>query len=379
MFGQPAIIIDNGSGTTKAGFATKEGHHGPKIEFPSIIGRPRHKSLNQIGGRPDAIFVGAEAEAKRGILKCSYPVEKGYVQNIQDTYLLWLEALRMLPDGMAKVKDTGLVLTEAPLNSWKNREELVELALEKLQAAGVSLQVQGVLSLYSYGNITGTVCEIGDGVTHTIPIFDGFCLPHAVNRVDIGGRDLTSYMQKLMMEEGVSLTSSAEFEIVRDLKEKYCKVSQSFASDIEKKSGYEEVSHTLPDGQVIKINSQQIRVPEALFDPSMIGADEKGIHQMVADSVKKSDIDLREDLYANILLSGGSSMFGGIESRLQSEVQSLIPSAVKSKVKAERHRKFGAFIGGAMVASLPTFDESMYITRSELREYGPDIITRKCF
>ena len=142
MFGQPAIVIDNGSGTIKAGFATKEGQQGPTIEFPSIIGRPRHKSLNQIGGRPDAIFVGAEAEAKRGILKCSYPVEKGYVKNTQDTYLLWLEALRMLPDGMAKVKDTGLVLTEPPLNSWKNREELVELALEKLQAAGVSLQVQ---------------------------------------------------------------------------------------------------------------------------------------------------------------------------------------------------------------------------------------------
>jgi len=379
MFGQPPIIIDCGSGTLKAGFATKEGQHGPTVEFPSIIGRPRHKSLNQIGGRPDAIFVGNEAEAKRGILKCSYPVEKGYVRNMQDTYLLWLEALRMLPDGMARVRDTGLVLTEPPLNSWKNREELVELALEKLQTAGVSLQVQGVLSLYSYGNITGTVCEIGDGVTHTIPVFDGFCLPHAVNRMDVGGRDCTSYLQKTLMDEGVSLTSSAEFEIARGIKEKYCKISQKFASDLEHKTGYERTSHTLPDGQIININSQQIRVPEILFDPAMIGYDEKGIHQMIADTIHKSDIDLRDELYSNVLLSGGSSMFPGMQTRLQDEVQKLIPSTMRASVKAERHRKFGAFIGGAMVASLPTFDEAMYITRQELQEYGPDVIARKSF
>ena len=76
----------------------------------------------------------------------------------------------------------------------------------------------GVLSLYSYGQVTGTIVEIGDGVTHTIPIFDGFCMPHAVNRVDNAGRDLTTYLQKLLMEEGVNLSSSAEFQIVRDLK-----------------------------------------------------------------------------------------------------------------------------------------------------------------
>ena len=146
---------------------------------------------------------------------------------------MWLEALRGVPNGLNQIKDRGLVLTEPPLNSNKNRETMVEVALEKLVAKAVSLQVQGkiqafqqtvklvylgVLSLYSYGQVTGTIVEIGDGVTHTIPIFDGFCMPHAVNRVDNAGRDLTTYLQKLLMEEGVNLSSSAEFQIVRDLK-----------------------------------------------------------------------------------------------------------------------------------------------------------------
>jgi len=197
--------------------------------------------------------------------------------------------------------------------------------------------------------------------------------------MDIAGRDCTQYLQKTLMDEAVYLFRSAEFEISRDLKERYCRVSQNYEKDIKNQTGYSQVKHTLPDGQIIDINSQQIRVPEILFNPGMVGTDEDGIHQMLADSLRKSDIDLRDELSKNIFLSGGGSMFPGIASRVQDEVQMLIPPEARALVRAERHRKYGAFIGAAMVAALPTFDDSKYITRRELHEYGPSIIHRKSF
>jgi len=375
MFDQiEPFIIDNGSGTIKAGYANKENQSGPPIEFPSIIARPRHKGLGQIGAKQAAIFVGNEADKKRGLCKVSYPIEQGYIKSVDDTYLMWCEALRGVPGGMSQIKSRGLVLTEPPLNSNINRETMVEVALEKLQSKAVSLQVQGVLSLYSYGQVTGTIVEIGDGVTHTIPIFDGFCMPHAVNRVDNAGRDLTTYLQKLLMEEGVNLSSSAEFQIVRDLKEKYCFVASKAGASESKPQ-----KHVLPDGTTITINEQQTRVPEVLFNPELVGKDQPGVHKMVADTVAKVDVDLRNDLYKNIFLSGGSSMFKGIDKRMLNEVQAIIPSQAKAGVVAKKHRSCAAFIGATMVCSLSSYDHSNYITKQELEESGKSIIARKCF
>mmetsp|Transcript_4250 Transcript_4250/g.6926 ORF Transcript_4250/g.6926 Transcript_4250/m.6926 type:complete len:527 (+) Transcript_4250:112-1692(+) len=380
------VVIDIGGGVCKAGFASDER---PFASFPSVVGTPRRHFLKGIlkHVRDERLHLGEDAVDARSELLLTRPIERGIITDWEAIAKIWhhtfYNQLRVEPE------NCNALLTEAPLNSKDNREKVASMMFEQLGVKGIYIAIQAVLSLYASSRCTGLFLDLGDGVTHAVPIFETYPIPHAITRINFAGRDLTLHLSHLLSERGFSLTSPSELESVRIVKESVCYVTLNYEEalgesekrDKRRKTSGEtsdkEIRFTLCGDEDITMGSERFRCPEALFQPVLAGKDCAGVHELVHKSIQNCDMSTRRDLYAGIVLSGGSTMFPSFEQRLAEEVKSLCLPAIKPivHVLAPQDRMNSVWRGGSIMASSDEFQNS-WIMKQEYMDKGSSIINR---
>jgi len=382
------IVCDNGTGFVKCGFA---GANFPTAIFPSMVGRPIMRYEEKIDNvEIKDIMVGDEASKLRSMLQITYPLDNGIVRSWEDAYHVWdytfFEKLKVNP------AECKILLTEPPMNPKENRQKMIQTMFEKYNFNACYTAIQAVLTLYAQGLLTGVVVDSGDGVTHVVPVYEGFSLPHLTRRLNVAGRDVTRYLIKLLLLRGYAFNRTADFETVRQIKEKLCYVGYDL--ELEKRLALETTvlmeKYTLPDGRVIKVGPERFEAPECLFNPNLLDLDNAlGMGELVFDCINKADIDTRAEFYNHIVLSGGSTMYPGLPSRLEKEIRRLYLERVlrgnkqqllkfKCRIEDPPRRKHMVFLGGAVLAEIMKDKTAFWMNKSEYEEQGINVL-RKCF
>ena len=317
-------------------------------------------------------FIGPRAQELRGLLKIDYPISHGIVEDWADMERIWQYVYTA--ELATQPQNHPVLLTEAPLNPRSNRDMAAEVMFERFNVPAFFASMQAVLALYASGRTTGVVLDVGDGVTHAVPVFEGFAAVRGqgVRRMDVAGREVTeALVMQLRRAVGWTPRTSAEMEIVRMIKEQKCRVAlDNNVQDVD------EV-YELPDGRRLKLGrADLIAAPEVLFNPELVGSEEVGVHQILVDAINRTDMDLRRGLYASVVLSGGTTLLRGFGDRLLAEVRKIAMKDVRIKIYAPPERKYSTWIGGSILAGLSTF-RRMWVSAEEYAE-DPNIIHRKC-
>ena len=374
---QVHVVIDNGTGYMKGGFS---GENAPRSIFPTLVGTPNKGKLLTDEKIPR--IIGQEALEKMGMSDVKAPIEKGIIKDWDDIELIWhhmlYNELRIAPE------DHNMILTDIPSNSPENREKMVQRMFEKLNVPGLYISMTSVLAIYDAGRTSGMAVDSGEVITNFVPVYEGFAFPNAISKSETGGRILTDYLILLLTDKKYNINTAAKKLKINDIKEKYCRVSYDFENEIREagEGGNLEEKVKLPDGEELTLETERLKCPEALFRPNFLNLPEsnmKGLHDECCASIQQIDVEIRKDLYSNIILSGGNTMFEGLPERLTKEIQKLTPSAASNKVKviALPERKYATWIGASILSSLSNF-QCMWITRAEYKETGESIVHKKC-
>lgn len=364
------IVLDNGSGMCKVGIA---GDDAPLAIFPSIIGHPKHKCI-MIESGSRSTYVGNEAQSKRGILNLKYPINHGIVTDWDAMQQIWHHAfyneLCLCPE------EHSILLSETPLNPLANKQKMAQIIFETFNMVGMQVSLSSILSIFQNGRLTGVSCESGDAVSIVVPIYEGYLIPHAIQRLDYAGRDLTHILMSLLSDRGYSLTSSSEREIVRDIKEKFGFVALDFEQELKLPCSKPFTSeYKLPDGHVISLGNERFKCCEALFKPKLFGIDSNSIDQALYQSVKACSVDIRKCLLMNVILAGGTTCLRMFPERIEKELVSLCQGSHRIKIVSPPERRYSVWYGGSVLASLSTFQNTL-ITRSQYNEFGPNIFRK---
>lgn len=387
----PVVMIDNGSYQIRAGYP---GEDGPRLVTPTLVGLARNKGVALAAGTSDAA-VGDDAVAKRGMLFCNQPFVGGQVNNWADAERVWshiiYSELRIVPENHC------FVLTQPATAPQEQKEKILELMMETVNAHSLYLGPAPVFSLYSYGLTTGVVVDSGLDETTVVPVHEGYALGRHVSSTPVAGRQLTLYLAQLMKKRGYTFGTPVEIDLINAVKESCCYIRNPHSVTGADDTRGGEFFY-LPDGQPIPIDEQRYECPEALFNFSILGDQYEPKYKMITDSgdsftpsiakglswltftaINHCEPVLRPLLYDSIVLAGGSSSFDGTKSRLLDEVrlcyrethpnEGIIPISVQDMAA----RQYSAWLGGVMLSRTPMFHH-LTVTRAEYAEHGSRII-----
>ena len=363
------VVIDNGTDNIKAGFA---GDDAPRKIFPSYVGYTKRSPINLAMDEKN-FYVGDEAKEKRGRLDMHKPFLDSIAKNWEDVENLWTytiyDTLKVCPD------ECFSVITESPLNPAKYREKSIEILFELFNFEGVYLASKSLLSLYATGRTSGCVVDSGYGASFAVPIYEGYASPQTIQHLDLGGRHLDDYLNKILFEKGYEFTTPLELELISEIKEKLCVLR---ADNKYKPREVDFKVHPLPDDSVVRLSTERYDIPEAIFDPKKIGLEQDGLHEIVFKSILKTNSDIRKEMFSNIILAGGNTLFENFQTRMKNEILELAPVKTPIDVVATKERQYSSWIGGRVIGNMETF-QFLCISRKEYEENGAKIVNDKTF
>lgn len=359
-----SLVIDNGSGSIKCGFS---GEEAPKSIFPTCISQ-------------ETQLVGDES-----IKDIIYPIRHGIIKDFDSMEKIWEHTfkneLRVPSD------DKNILLSDTPIAPKINREKITQLMFEKFNVNGLFMSIQALLSMYSAGKTTGLILDSGYDVTCSVPIIEGYNFPYTITNVNCGGKIITDGIINSInnLYPGKINFNYETRKNINFIKESFTYYSSQGNSQPNNEENNNNNNNNklnkfmLPDGEEIDIKDILYNCIESVFKPELLGNDIPGIHYQVYNSIMKSESEIRKELYGNIILAGGNTMFIGFPEKLGLEIQKIAPTSLVNKVKiiSQNERKYSAWIGGAILAGLTSF-QFMWISHNEYQDSGPQVIHRKC-
>ncbi|KAL7719712.1 actin [Entamoeba marina] len=365
------IIFDFGSRNSRVGFSNDEN---PCSIFPSVVGNPRHPFHLIFSVPVRDLYIGDDAISRRGVLKLKYPINHGIVNNWDDMeYLInhaYYNELHCLPE------EQPIVLTEPPLNSKNSREKLTEILFETFEIPSMYLNTTSFFSLYATNKSTGVVVDIGETVSYISLLYNGYLLQNESTSNRICGWELTMYLKRILDSRGLYISSTnCSLDDFYYVKETMCYVAQN-ESDLKKypaNNSYEQL-----DGTLINFGHELVECAEPLFQPTLLGMDICGIHQTTFNSIMACDKSIRNELFNNIVICGGSTMFPGFETRFEKEINNYPLNQNQVHVEAPINRNNLSWKGASKFSTTSIFEEKS-LTKNEYEEYGEEYIHSKCF
>ncbi|KAK0730246.1 Actin, cytoplasmic [Lasiosphaeris hirsuta] len=366
---QATLVLDNsGSWRVKAGFA---GENEPSVIFPSVVGRVKNYGYQiPLTQNLKDVYIGDEVEANmhRGLL-VSHPTENSLVRHWEDMEKVWDHAL--CNELKAEPEDHPLLMVDRADHGRDSRRMTTQIVFESFNVPSFYPVYAEVLSIFASGRTTGLNIHSSDTFTSFTPVYEGIALQHRPNRSQFGGRDMTTYLQKCLSWNG----HEVDTKVAKDIKESLCYIPLDYYNEFATGAVYKAQPYTLPDGQVILAADERVRPPQMLFEG--MGASEEA-HCSAVNMIHRCPEFIRVDLAANVVLSGGSMRFRGMQDRMRSEIQDRAdPKWGPVRVVALDEGRYPAWTGGSLLASISTFSQ-MSISATEYNETGPSIVDRKC-